>query len=48
VICERGKTQVGEGNSSVGDLLPGLLAEAGLVAVQCALDDNTFALVPAV
>ena len=46
VICERGKTQVGEGNSSVGDLLPGLLAEAGLVDVHCALDDKTFALVP--
>jgi hypothetical protein len=46
VICERGKAEVGEGNSSVGDLLPGLLAEAGLVDVQCVLDDKAFALVP--
>jgi SAM-dependent methyltransferase len=46
VICERGKAHVGEGNSSVGDLLPGLLAETGLVDIQCMLDDKAFALVP--
>jgi SAM-dependent methyltransferase len=46
LICERGKAKVGEGNSSVGDLLPGLLAQAGLVDIQCVLDDKAFALVP--
>jgi SAM-dependent methyltransferase len=46
LICERGKAAVGEGNSSVGDLLPGLLAQAGLVDIQCVLDDKAFALVP--
>lgn len=46
VMCERGKAHVGEGNSSVGDLLPGLLAQAGLVDIQCVLDDKAFALVP--
>ena len=46
VICERGKAAVGEGDSSVGDLLPGMLAEAGLIDVQCTLNDKTFALAP--
>ena len=32
LICERGKAAVGEGNSSVGDLLPGMLAQAGLIS----------------
>jgi hypothetical protein len=36
----------GEGNSSVGDLLPGPLTDAGLVDVQCVPDDKTYALVP--
>lgn len=46
LICERGKAAVGEGNGSVGDLLPGMLAEAGLVDIQCMLNDKTFALTP--
>jgi hypothetical protein len=45
LICERGKAAVGEGNSSVGDLLPGLLARVGLIDIQCVLNDKTFALV---
>lgn len=44
LICERGKAAVGEGDSSVGDLLPGMLAEAGLIDIQCMLNDRTFAL----
>ena len=46
LICERGKAEVGEGNSSVGDLLPGMLAEAGLIDIHCTLNDKTFALAP--
>jgi ubiquinone/menaquinone biosynthesis C-methylase UbiE len=46
VICERGKAAVGEGNSSVGDLLPGLLAQAGLSDIRSMLNDRPFALVP--
>ena len=46
LICERGKAAVGEGNSSVGDLLPGMLAEAGLSDIRSMLNDKAFALVP--
>ena len=46
LICERGKAAVGEGNSSVGDLLPGMLAQAGLSDIRSMLNDETFALVP--
>jgi ubiquinone/menaquinone biosynthesis C-methylase UbiE len=35
LICERGKATLGEGNNSVGDLLPGLLAHAGLIDIRC-------------
>jgi SAM-dependent methyltransferase len=46
LICERGKTALGEGDSSVGDLLPGYFARAGLRDVQTFLNDRTFELVP--
>lgn len=46
LICERGKAVLGEGNSSVGDLLPGLFARAGLLDVQTFLNDKTFELFP--
>jgi ubiquinone/menaquinone biosynthesis C-methylase UbiE len=46
LIYERGKTALGEGNSSVGDLLPGYFARAGLKDVQTFLNDKTFELVP--
>jgi hypothetical protein len=29
LMCERGQMALGEGNSSIGDLLPGYLAEEG-------------------
>lgn len=45
LICERGKTALGEGNSSVGDLLPGYFARAGLRDVQTFVNDKTFELV---
>ena len=46
LICERGKAALGEGNNSVGDLLPGLLAHAGLIDIRCMLNDKTDTLTP--
>jgi SAM-dependent methyltransferase len=43
--CERGKIALGEGDNSIGDLLPGFLSDAGLVDVEAFLNDKTFALV---
>jgi len=48
LICERGKAALGEGDNSVGDLLPGYFAQAELMDIQTFLNDKTFALVPTV
>lgn len=44
--CEAGKTKLGEGNNSVGDLLPGYFAEAGLTVGACYLSDKASPLWP--
>jgi SAM-dependent methyltransferase len=46
LTCERGKAALGEGDNSVGDLLPGYCAELGLTDVRAWTSDRTFALVP--
>lgn len=46
LICERGKEALGEGNNSVGDLIPGLLVEAGLQGVQVSQSSRPFPLLP--
>jgi SAM-dependent methyltransferase len=46
LICERGKAALGEGNNSIGDLVPGLFAACGLVDVQVYLNDKTNPLIP--
>ena len=46
LLCERGKAALDEGDNSVGDLLPGYFAQAGLSGVQTFLNDKAFALVP--
>jgi SAM-dependent methyltransferase len=46
LICERGKAALGEGDNSVGDLLPGYFAAAGLTDVQAFMNDKAFSLVP--
>jgi SAM-dependent methyltransferase len=46
LICERGKAALDEGDNSIGDLLPGYFAEAGLIDIQAFLNDKTFSLVP--
>lgn len=46
LICERGKAAVGEGNNSIGDLVPGLLAARGLTDISVYLNDKCDALLP--
>lgn len=45
-LCERGKAALGLGNNSVGDLLPGLLHEAGLKELQVYLSDKATLTLP--
>jgi SAM-dependent methyltransferase len=46
LVCERGKVMRGEGNSSVGDLLPGYFVAAGLTDIQTYLNDRAVVMVP--
>jgi SAM-dependent methyltransferase len=46
LICERGKAALGEGNNSIGDLVPGLFAGRGLVGVRVYMNDKTNVLLP--
>lgn len=46
LICERAKGALGEGDNSVGDLLPGYFAQAGLLDIQTFVNDKTFTLTP--
>jgi SAM-dependent methyltransferase len=46
LACERGKIALGEGNSSLGDLVPGYFAEAGLVDIEAFLSDKTTMMIP--
>jgi ubiquinone/menaquinone biosynthesis C-methylase UbiE len=45
-ICERGKAALGEGNNSIGDLVPSLFAERGLVNICVYLNDKADILLP--
>lgn len=45
-LVERGKIALGEGNSSLGDLLPGLFAQAGLNDIQVYVGDKAATLYP--
>ena len=40
LICERGKAALGEGNNSIGDLVPSLFAERVLVDVRVYVNDK--------
>jgi SAM-dependent methyltransferase len=44
--CERGKAALGEGNNSIGDLVPGYLAAYGAVEIHTFMADKPAALVP--
>jgi len=46
LICERGKAALGEGNNSIGDIVPSLFAERKLVDVCVYLNDKADILLP--
>jgi SAM-dependent methyltransferase len=46
LICERGKAALGEGTNSIGDILPGLFAERGLINGCVYLNDKANVLLP--
>jgi SAM-dependent methyltransferase len=46
VTCEEGKIALGHGNSSLGDLVPGYLNEAGLEDIQACQSDKVSLMVP--
>ncbi len=46
LICERGKQKQGEGDSSLGDLVPGLLAEAGFENIEVCISDKAIPMYP--
>lgn len=46
LLCERGKRALGEGNNSIGDLVPGLFASLGLTDIRVYLNDKANALLP--
>lgn len=46
LLCERGKAALGEGNNSMGDLVPGLFAERDLINICVYLNDKTNVFLP--
>ena len=46
LICERGKVALGEGDNSLGDRLPGMFAEHGLLDVEVYVNDKALVLFP--
>ena len=46
LICERGKKMLGQGDNSLGDLVPGFLAEAGFKKINVCLSDKTIPMYP--
>jgi SAM-dependent methyltransferase len=46
LLYERGKILLGEGNSSVGDLVPGYFGAAGLIRIQTYMNDRATFMVP--
>ncbi len=46
LICERGKKRLGQGDNSVGDLVPGFMAEAGLQDIEVCLSDKAIPMYP--
>ncbi len=46
LVCERGKVALGEGDSSLGDRVPGLFVAQGLVDVEVYVNDKATAVFP--
>jgi SAM-dependent methyltransferase len=45
LLCERGKAALGEGDNSIGQLLPAMFTDAGLVDVTVSMNDRAVPLV---
>lgn len=46
LICEQGKKRLGQGDNSIGDLIPGMLQEAGFRDLNVSLSDKAIAMYP--
>ena len=46
LLFERGKKQLGQGDNSLGDLVPGMLAQAGFEDIDVRLSDKAIAMYP--
>lgn len=46
LTCERGKEALGEGNNSIGELVPGFFAQLGLTDVKVSLSNRASPLIP--
>jgi SAM-dependent methyltransferase len=46
LLCERGKRRLGEGDSSFGDLLPGVLTSMGVDQVTVRISDKAIPMIP--
>ncbi|HEV7348353.1 class I SAM-dependent methyltransferase [Telluribacter sp.] len=46
LLFEKGKKKLGQGDNSVGDLVPGMLAEAGVENIDVRLSDKAIAMYP--
>jgi SAM-dependent methyltransferase len=46
VVCERGQIALGLGDSSLGDLVPGLFAEAGVERIETYMSDKVSLMLP--
>ena len=46
LLCDKGKTALGEGDSSIGDLMPGYFSELGLQGIMTYLSDKASPLFP--
>ncbi len=46
LTCERGKEALGEGDNSIGELVPGLFAQLGLTDIKVSLSNRASPLIP--
>src|SRR3954470_22033799 len=46
LVCEKGQIALGEGDSSLGDLVPGLFQQAGLTDIQTYMSDKVSLMLP--
>jgi SAM-dependent methyltransferase len=46
LLCEKGQIELGLGDSSLGDLVPGLFAEAGLEQIETYMSDKVSLMLP--